>query len=414
MNRRRILILDRDGAPRYTDTDGTFQPSPQRHHVSVITKQAHEAGFSTVSGLDLHVADTDHDLDALMAIAEDLHHWQSFDGIVALSERHILPAAAFRARHGIVGRQPDDALALRDKLTMAQRVRSAGIPVPEQICLADTAGVRALLARHGRIVVKPRDGMGSAGVRVVDSRSELDVLLDLAGSDAQDQLAAQYLENREFHVEAVTIGGQVAFSECFEYIGHPLRFRDLATRRGVTVRDGPLQTRILDLNAAALGALGFQNGVSHLECFLTPRGELYFGEVAGRPGGSGISDCVAGLWGVDTGACGALLEVGLPVDLQPVARFPAGGWIAIYPRAGTLQTVSSLAAFRDDWITYAEILCRPGQTLIAPIMSGASIARFSVGGDTPTQVRNRLEEVSRRFTFHVGEAADGVREARAS
>lgn len=414
MSRRRILILDRDGAQRYTDIDGAFQPSPQRHRVSVITKQAHEAGFSAISGLDLHVADTDHDLEALMETAEALHHRQSFDGIVALSERHILPAAAFRAHHGIVGRQPDDALALRDKLTMAEKVRSAGIPVPEQVCLADAADARDLLARHGRIVVKPRDGMGSAGVRVVDSPSELDELLDLAGSDAKAQLAAQYLENREFHVEAVTIGGQVAFSECFEYIGHPLRFRDLATRRGVTVREAALKTRILDLNAAALGALGFRDGVSHLECFLTPEGLLYFGEVAGRPGGSGISDCVAGLWGVDTGACGALLEAGLPVNLQPAARFPAGGWIAIYPRAGTLQTVSERSAFADDWITHAEILCRPGQKLVAPIMSGASIARFSVGGDTPKEVRERLEEVSRRFAFHVEEAADGVREAQAS
>jgi hypothetical protein len=414
MSERRILILDRDGAARYTDTDGTFQPSPQRHHVSLITKQAHEAGFRAVSGLDLHVADTDHDLDALMAIADALHHRQSFDGIIALSERHILPAAAFRARHGIVGRQPDDALALRDKLTMADKVRSAGIPVPEQVCLADTAGVRAMLARHGRIVVKPRDGMGSAGVQVIDKKSELELLLDVAGDDAQTRLAAQYLENREFHVEAVTIDEQVAFAECFEYIGHPLQFRDLATRRGVTVRDAALKTRILDLNAAALGALGFRDGVSHLECFLTQGEELYFGEVAGRPGGSGISDCVAGLWGVDTGACGALLEAGLPVDLHPEARFPAGGWIAIYPRAGTLQTVSEHSAFRDDWITHAEILCRSGQTLVAPVMSGASIARFSVGGDTPAQVRERLEEISRRFTFHVEEASDGVREAQAS
>jgi tetrahydromethanopterin S-methyltransferase subunit G len=47
-------------------------------------------------------------------------------------------------------------------------------------------------------------------------------------------------------------------------------------------------------------------------------------------------------------------------------------------------------------------------------MSGASIARFSVGGDTPEEVRERLEDVSRRFTFRVEEAAGVVPEAQAS
>ncbi|MBL6430709.1 MAG: hypothetical protein HPM95_03970 [Alphaproteobacteria bacterium] len=167
MNRRRILILDRDGAPRYTDTDGTFQPSPQRHHVSVITKQAHEAGFSTVSGLDLHVADTDHDLDALMAIAEDLHHRQSFDGIVALSERHILPAAAFRARHGIVGRQPDDALTLATSSrwrkgsappAFPSRNRSVSRTPPASGVACPTRADRDQTARRDGIGRRPRGG----------------------------------------------------------------------------------------------------------------------------------------------------------------------------------------------------------------------------------------------------------------
>ncbi|SDU44253.1 acetyl-CoA carboxylase biotin carboxylase subunit family protein [Stappia sp. ES.058] len=414
MTRRRILILDRDGAARYRDAEGRFQPSAQFHHVSVITKSAHEAGFADIRGLDLHIADTDRDLNGLMAIADALHARHPFDGVVALSERHILPAAEFRVRHKIAGRRPDAAFALRDKLTMAHQVQAAGIPVPEQVCLAETHRVRDLLARHGRIVVKPRDGMGSAGVHVVETRRELEERIEVAGNRAKDQLAAQYLENREFHVEAVTVGDRVVFAECFEYIGHPLRFRDLATRRGVTVRDDTLAARILALNASALEAVALRNGVSHLECFLTPDGQLYFGEVAGRPGGSGISECVSGLWGIDTGACGALLEVGLPVELKPEARFPAGGWIAIYPRAGRLQEVSPLSVFTDDWVTHAEILCQPGQQLVAPIMSGASIARFSVGGDTPGHVRERLEEISQRFTFHVAQGAEELAEAHAS
>ncbi|WP_029058232.1 ATP-grasp domain-containing protein [Stappia stellulata] len=414
MSGRHILILDRDGVTRYTDTNGAFQPSPSQHHVSVLTKAVHEAGFKNIAGLDLHVTDTDHQLDALMATAERLHQHHAFDGIIALSERHILPAAAFRGRHGIAGRSPDGALALRDKFTMSNMVQAAGIPVPEQVCLADAGAARDLLARHGRVVVKPRDGMGSAGVQVVATPHDLKQCIAVAGSGATDQIAAQYLENREFHVEAVTVDGDVVFAECFEYIGHPLRFRDLATRRGVTVRDPDLRRRILSLNATALSAIGFREGVSHLECFLTPGGELYFGEVAGRPGGSGISDCVAGLWGVDTGACGALLEVGLPVGITAKARFPAGGWIAIYPRAGQLQDVSPLSAFDDHWILHAEILCRPGQHLVDPIMSGASIARFSVGGDTPAQALERLEEVSRRFTFRVTAPADNCTSARAS
>jgi hypothetical protein len=61
----------------------------------------------------------------------------------------------------------------------------------------------------------------------------------------------------------------------------------------------------IELGRAVGEALGMETGITHMEWFLTPRGEAIFGEIGCRIGGGGIADminwanemCIYKLWG---------------------------------------------------------------------------------------------------------------------
>src|SRR5947208_194045 len=75
---------------------------------------------------------------------------------------------------------------------------------------ADTAAnlAKADLARpHGPWVVKPRDGMGSVGVSLVDSVDALPAALDLLPSGVPF-LVETFVTGREFSAEGLLVGGR--------------------------------------------------------------------------------------------------------------------------------------------------------------------------------------------------------------
>lgn len=90
---------------------------------------------------------------------------------------------AVRCRESLTDLTTAVALAICDDKAMTRRiVAAAGVRVPDEVDGRDTAGIRALLDRHGSLVVKPARGEQGRGVAVdLDSLADVEAAIAAAG-----------------------------------------------------------------------------------------------------------------------------------------------------------------------------------------------------------------------------------------
>jgi hypothetical protein len=104
----------------------------------------------------------------------------------------------------------------------------------------------------------------------------------------------EYIDGEEFTFDAVSIGGVPAFENVAAYLPKPIEARSLEWVSPViiTIRDlqQPKLQAGLSLGRRVLGALGMDDGFTHMEWYLTSKGEAVFGEIGCRPGGACLVD----------------------------------------------------------------------------------------------------------------------------
>jgi biotin carboxylase len=110
----------------------------------------------------------------------------------------------------------------------------------------------------------------------------------------QEVSCEEYVTGEEFTFDTVCIDGKPAYENIASYLPKPLEARsnEWISPVIITVRD-MYQARLkpgVELGRNVLKALGMGDGFTHMEWFLTPRGEAVFGEIGCRPGGAHLVD----------------------------------------------------------------------------------------------------------------------------
>ena len=219
---------------------------------------------------------------------------RSIDRVLANWEPLVILAARLRERWGMPGMSVDAVRGFRDKQLMKERVAAAGLRVPKSRRALTERDVRAAAEELGYpLIVKPIAGAGSADTYKAESPAELDVIIAKMRGVGEAS-CEEYIDGEEFTFDTVCIEGKPAYENVAAYLPKPLEMRSLEWVSPViiTVRD-LLQPRLqggIELGRKVLGALGMGTGFTHMEWFLTPKGEAVFGEIGCRPGGAHIVD----------------------------------------------------------------------------------------------------------------------------
>lgn len=219
---------------------------------------------------------------------------KSIDRALANWEVLVMLAARLRERWGLPGMSPDVVRGFRDKEIMKERVRAAGLRVPRSRRVRTEKEVSAAAEEIGfPLILKPIAGAGSADTYQVRTPKELEeTVAKMRG--VQEASCEEYIEGEEFTFDTVCIGGQPAYENIAQYLPKPIEARSLEWVSPViiTVRD-MYQPRLapgVQLARKVLQALGMGDGFTHMEWFLTPKGEAIFGEIGCRPGGAHLVD----------------------------------------------------------------------------------------------------------------------------
>lgn len=266
---------------------------------------------------------------------------RKFDRIVPLDEFDLEAAALLREHMRLPGLGQTATYFFRDKLAMRTQAHRAGIAVPDFTAVVNYADVRRFLAEtEGPWLLKPRTNASAIGIKPIARGEQLWPILDALGDRQTHYVLECFVAGAVFHVEGVTWGGRLLFSQSFAYGKPPLETMHqggvFSTR---TLPADSADARALEeIHARLLAALPLEQGVTHTEFIRADRdGRFYFLETAARVGGAYIAETLEFATGINPWVEWARIEVaaaeGAEYYLPEVRREYAGSVISLARQA---------------------------------------------------------------------------------
>ena len=211
--------------------------------------------------------------------------------IICQSEDNLLLAGKLRDSFKLPGMGYQEILPFRDKVLMKNIIENAGLRVPKYtklqfnqkedlkqkfVSLSDELGLPFLL--------KPISALGSVGIQIINNEEEFQKHYGIIQSIEYE--AEEFISGTLYHCDSIIKNGKTLFVVCCQYSNPNFDFQLGKSIISLPLKsDDTLAQRIFEFSATTLNAMGFYNGISHLEIFLTETNELIFLEVAARSPG---------------------------------------------------------------------------------------------------------------------------------
>ncbi len=394
-----------------------FFPSNQRQFVRALA----EAGATVIGIGEYGVESFDDDLknwmyhyerissvtdtDALIRAVRWVQDKLWVDRLEATIEAHTMAAAQAREACTIPGTSVRTAWLCRDKPSMKEALREAGVPTAASAGVSSSAEAFEFAERVGYpLILKPRSGAGASGTVRVDSSDELSRVL--AGFGGADSVAVEeFVEGHEGFYDTITVDGSVAMdfvSHYFPNVLEAMRTRWISPQFVSTNRiDGvPEYGELREMGARVIAALGIGTSATHMEWFFGPKG-LRFSEIGCRPPGVGAWDLYSAGNEIDLYRAWADAIVHGGTGTAPSRRY-ASGIVALRPsQDGSISGYSGVDELQQrygEWVIDAHLPSpgTPTQGVEAGYMANAYVRMKHPDYDA---LRGMLDDVGR--TLHV-------------
>jgi carbamoylphosphate synthase large subunit len=366
-----------------------FFPSSQRHFARALAE-----ADATVIGIGEYPADALDD-----QLKGWLHHYEQVpsvtdteamthavrsvqdklwvDRIEATIESHTMAAAQVREACSIPGTSVRTAWLCRDKPSMKQALRQAGVPTAASAAAGSAAEVRAFAEQVGfPVILKPRSGAGALDTIRADDDAGLSRALGLFGGQGVESIAVEeFVEGHEGFYDTITIDGQVALdfvSHYYPNVLEAMRTRWISPQFISTNRidTAPEYAELREMGRRVNAALGIGTSATHMEWFFGPKG-LKFSEIGCRPPGVGGWDLYSAGNDMDVYREWANAITRGETGSAPSRRY-ASGIVALRPdRDGAITGYTGVEELRqqyDQWVIDAH-LPSPG-TATQPVAAG--------------------------------------------
>ena len=395
-------------------------PPTQRHFVRALA----EVGASVIGIGERPVDHLDDELKGWMAhyhqvstvvdagVLTDAVRWVQdkvwVDRLESTIEAHTMAAAQAREACTIPGTSVRTAWLCRDKPSMKEVLRAAGIPTAASAAVTSAADVHAFVADIGfPIILKPRTGAGALDTVRVDDAGQLDEALGRFGGQGVESIAVEeFVEGHEGFYDTVSIDGHAALDFVSHYYPNVLEAmrtrwispQFVSTNRIDTAGD---YQELRDLGARVNAALGIGTSATHMEWFFGPKG-LRFSEIGCRPPGVGAWDLYSAGNDIDLYRAWAEAIVHGHIGARPSRRF-ATGIVALRPdRDGHISGYSGVdeaQARLGEWVIDAH-LPEPG-TPTQPVEAGYwANAYVRMRHPDYDVLRGMLDDVGRTVHVH--------------
>jgi biotin carboxylase len=306
------------------------------------------------------------DEEDVTARVQDWLRGRSIDNVLANWEPLVLLAARLRERFGIPGMSVDAVRGFRDKQLMKDRVAAAGLRVPRARRVRSAKEVWGAIEEIGfPAIIKPISGAGSADTYKVESAADMQRVLPQM-QHVTEAICEEFIDGEEYTYDTAAIDGVPAYESVIRYIPNALEMRSLEWISPImlSVRDldQPHIRTGMELGRNVLRALGMGDGLTHMEWFLKPDGEVVFGEVACRPGGACVVDLMNYTGDVDLFREWARVATQRRFEASTERKYNVG---IVFKRAqgeGRISAIRGLTEYYDRYRPHIveDTLLRPG------------------------------------------------------
>jgi carbamoylphosphate synthase large subunit len=347
------------------------------------------------------------DVAAMTAAVRSVQDKVWVDRLEATVEAHTLPAAQVREACSIPGTSVHTAWLCRDKPSMKQALREAGVPTAASAAVSTAGEVQAFAERTGYpLILKPRSGAGALDTVRVDDPGALDQALGVFGGQRVDSIAVEeFVEGHEGFYDTIAIDGQVAMdfvSHYYPNVLEAMRTRWISPQFISTNRvdSAPEYAELRDMGKRVISALGIGTSATHMEWFFGPKG-LRFPEIGCRPPGVGAWDLYSAGNDLDIYREWANAIAHGHTNTAPSRQY-ASGMIAVRPdRDGTISGYSGVDELEQrygEWVIDAHLPGEgtPTQPVAAGYMANAYVRMRHPDYDV---LRGMLDDVGR--TLHL-------------
>jgi len=330
------------------------------------------------------------------------------DRLEATIESHTLPAAQVREACDIPGTSVRTAWLCRDKPSMKDALRAAGVPTAASQAITSAGEAHAFAERVGfPLILKPRAAAGAQDTMRADDAAELDAALAVFGGQGADSIAVEeFVEGHEGFYDTVTVAGQVGHDFASHYYPNVLEAmrtrwispQFVATNRIDTVPD---YAEVREMGRRVSAALGLETSATHMEWFFGPKG-LRFSEIGCRPPGVGAWDLYSAGNELDLYREWASAIVHGAVPAAASRRY-AAGIVALRPGAdGRITGYSGIDEAQrryGEWVIDAHFPepGTPTQAVAAGYMANAYVRMRHPDYDV---LRGMLDDVGERIQVH--------------
>jgi biotin carboxylase len=403
-----ILVLARGDSRNYRDLAGRsifsgLTPKVllfvHRGNVDKFRELARELG----SDVEIHIVRW-NDPQGVVTAAASVAKNQKLLAVATLDEELVDLAAEIRAHLGVRGLQPKDAAHFRDKVAMKRAVAAAGVTIPQFEPCTNRAAVASMLTKYGKLVVKPVRGMGARGIAFITTAMELEAWY-AACSQVGEFEAEQFIDGVLYHVNAVVHDGQALLTASAPYFPGMGNIDFGAGAPFATViEDDPARCVALKaFSDRVVSALNVVSGVTHLECFVTPSGEIVFCEIAIRPGGGGIVSMIEAQHGVNFNRVALRLEAGQVDVLSALSATPmlhpgVAGLVGFRSAfSGFVHEAASAKDFPEPWIHVCAMNVGGGSFKAASAHCTDFWGSLVFSSKDQTEFSDRVAELGKRF-----------------
>ncbi len=399
-----------------------FFPPTQRHFVRALA----EAGASVIGVGETSQDSLDDQLRSWMAhyhqvpsvvdvgVMTDTVRWIQdkvwVDRLEATIESHTLAAAQVRETCTIPGTSLRTAWLCRDKPSMKQALRAAGIPTAATAAADSAAAVHAFAGEVGfPLILKPRSGAGALDTMRVDNAAELETALGVFGGQGVASIAVEeFVEGHEGFYDTLSIDGRPALdfvSHYFPNVLDAMRTRWISPQFIATNRvdsEGDY-AQLREMGLRVNEVLGIGTCATHMEWFFGPKG-LRFSEIGARPPGVGAWDLYSAGNDLDVYGEWANAIVHGNVGARPSRRF-ATGIVALRPdHDGQITGYSGVDEVQSrlgEWVIDAHLPSpgTPTQPVAAGYMANAYVRMRHPDYDV---LHGLLDDVGRTVHVYAG------------
>lgn len=211
------------------------------------------------------------------------------DRIVCFSEYELVEAAKLREAFNVPGPNVMDALAVRDKMLMKEKVSRAGIKTPKALdAIQFLEEVESGFSSwRGTTVVKPKMGASSENVQILDTPKLAALVLRQNHLNCLGEYECEeFIDGSILHVDGIVDAGKPSLIVPSRYIGTCLGYALGEALGSVQI---PLTKEIEEITIESIKAVGITSGAYHLELIESDQG-LTFLEIANRVGGADVVD----------------------------------------------------------------------------------------------------------------------------